>query len=48
MPSLLGDPRTRGFQDGKFQAATLEALLSLEDNFDSLTSEEVNAMQPAM
>jgi len=41
MPSLLGDPRTKGFQNGKFQAATLEALLSLEDNFDKLTSEEL-------
>jgi hypothetical protein len=43
MPSLLGDPRKKGFQDGKFETATLEALLSLEDNFDKLTSEEVNA-----
>jgi hypothetical protein len=42
MPSLLGDPRTKGFQDGKFGTATLEALLSLEDNFGKLTSEEVN------
>jgi hypothetical protein len=42
MPSLLGDPRTKGFQDGKFEAASLEALLSLEDNFEKLTSTETN------
>jgi hypothetical protein len=41
MPSLLGDPRTKGFQDGKFETATLEALLSLEDNFGKLTREEL-------
>jgi hypothetical protein len=29
-----GDLRTRGFQEGKFQTVTLEALLSLEDSFD--------------
>jgi hypothetical protein len=42
MPSLLGDPRTRGFQDGKFEAANLEAILSLEDNFGKLDRKEVN------
>jgi hypothetical protein len=42
MPSLLGDPRKKGFQDGKFETATLEALLSLEDNFGKLTKEELN------
>jgi hypothetical protein len=36
MESLFaGDPRTKGFQDGKFQTVTLEALLSLEDYFDT-------------
>jgi hypothetical protein len=44
MPSLLGNPRTKGFQDGKFEAATLEALLSLEDNFGKLSSEDINSM----
>jgi hypothetical protein len=44
MPSLLGDPRTKGFQDGKFEAANLETLLSLEDNFDKLTSAEVHEL----
>jgi hypothetical protein len=39
MTSLAGDPKTKGFLDGKFQAANLEALLSLEDNFDKLSSE---------
>jgi hypothetical protein len=43
MPSLLGDPRKRGFQDGKFEAVTLEALLSLEDNFDKLNGEELHS-----
>lgn len=38
MESMLGDPRTRGFKDEKFQEATLEALLSLEDNYDNLNS----------
>jgi hypothetical protein len=33
MSSLTEDPRTKGFEDGKFEAASLEALLSLEDNF---------------
>jgi hypothetical protein len=41
MKSLLGDPRTKGFQDGKFQAATLESLLSLEDNFDKWSREDL-------
>jgi hypothetical protein len=36
------DPRTKGFQDGKFQAVNLEALLSLEDNFDKLNSDDIN------
>jgi hypothetical protein len=43
MESLNGDSRTRGFQDGKFQTATLEALLSLEDNLDKSSSEELLA-----
>jgi hypothetical protein len=43
MPSLVGDPRTKGFQDGKFGAITLEALLSLEDNFGKMTREELTA-----
>jgi hypothetical protein len=43
MPSLLGDPRKKGFQNGKFEAATLEALLSLEDTFGKLSDVEVNA-----
>jgi hypothetical protein len=33
----FADPRTKGFQDGKFEAINLEALLSLEDNFSKLT-----------
>jgi len=41
MESLGGDPRTKGFQDGKFEAVTLEALLSLEDNLDKLSSAEL-------
>jgi len=28
------DPRTKGFEDGEFNAPTLEAVLSLEDNID--------------
>jgi len=32
----FSDPRTKGFKDGKFEAPTLEALLSLEDNLDYL------------
>jgi hypothetical protein len=40
MPSLLGDPRTKGFQNGKFKEANLEALLSLEDSFDTLCADE--------
>jgi hypothetical protein len=43
MKSLLGDPKTKGFQDGKFQAATLEALLSLEDNFNKWSSEDLKS-----
>jgi len=34
------DPRTRGFRDGKFSTADLEALISLEDNFDKLNDLE--------
>jgi hypothetical protein len=30
------DPKTKGFVDGKFRVAYLEALLSLEDNFENL------------
>jgi hypothetical protein len=37
------DLSTQGFQDGKFEAATLDALLLLEDNFEKLKSEEVSA-----
>jgi hypothetical protein len=40
MKSLLGDKRTKGFVDGKFEAVTLESLLSLEDNFDKFIKEE--------
>jgi len=36
MKSLLGGPRTKGFQNGKFEVANLEAWLSLEDLFNSL------------
>jgi hypothetical protein len=37
MPSWsANDPRTRGFRDGKFATADLEALISLEDNFEKL------------
>jgi hypothetical protein len=42
MPSLLGDPRTKGFQDGKFEEVTLESVLSLEDNFEKLTSVDLD------
>jgi hypothetical protein len=38
MTSLSGDPKTKGFLDGKFQGSNLEALLSLEDNFEKLSS----------
>jgi MYND finger len=34
------DLSTQGFQDGTFEAATLDALLLLEDNFEKLKSEE--------
>jgi len=37
------DPRTRGFRDGKFTTADLEALISLEDNFDKLEPKEKEA-----
>jgi len=40
----FADPRTKGFQDGKFEAINLEALLSLEDNFDKFTSEELSGL----
>jgi hypothetical protein len=40
----FADPRTKGFQDGKLQTGSLEALLSLEDNFDKLTKEELFKM----
>jgi len=37
MPSWsANDPRTKGFRDGKFSTADLEAVISLEDNFDKL------------
>lgn len=38
--SLFKDQRTKGFHNGKFEAITLESLLSLEDNFDKLTIDE--------
>jgi hypothetical protein len=34
------DPRTRGFRHGKFATVDLEALISLEDNFDKLNDIE--------
>jgi len=34
------DPRTKGFSGGKFNNATLEAFLSLEDNMDKLSQQE--------
>jgi hypothetical protein len=34
------DPRTRGFRDGKFATVDLEALISLEDNFNKLDDVE--------
>jgi hypothetical protein len=34
MKSLLGDKRTKGFVDGKFETVTLESLFSLECNID--------------
>lgn len=36
------DPRTRGFRDGKFATMDLEALLSLEDNFDKIDAHKMN------
>jgi hypothetical protein len=36
MLSYMGDPRTKGFHNGKFQEANLEALLSLDDKFCTL------------
>lgn len=36
------DPRTRGFRDGKFATVDLEALISLEDNFDRLDATELS------
>jgi hypothetical protein len=41
MKSLLGDKRTKGFVDGKFEAVTLESLLSFEDNFDKLIKKDI-------
>lgn len=38
--SLLGDQRTKGFHGGKFEAITLESVLSLVDNCDKLSVEE--------
>jgi hypothetical protein len=41
MKALSNKLRTRGFQDGKFEIANLEALLSLEDNFNKLSRENL-------
>lgn len=41
---LSEDPITKGFEDGKFQEATLEALLSLDDNFTNQTKETLTAL----
>lgn len=41
MTSLSGDPKTKGFQDGKFHKATIEALLSLDDNFENQSRESL-------
>jgi len=38
----FSDPRTKGFKDGKFDAPTLEAFLSLEDNVEKLTDLDKN------
>jgi hypothetical protein len=43
MKSLLGDKRTKGFVDGKFEAVTLESLFSLECNIDK--SNDRNRLQ---
>ena len=43
MESLAGDPRTKGFQDGKLETVNLEALFSLEDNFGKLSRKELDA-----
>jgi hypothetical protein len=42
LKSFMGNPRTKGFQDGILQTANLEALLSLEDNFDKLDKDDLN------
>jgi hypothetical protein len=41
MMSLLGDKRTKGFAGGKFEAVTLEALLSLECNIDKVSGRDI-------
>lgn len=43
MNSMSGDPKKRGFQDGKFQVATLAALLSLEDDFENLSLKDLES-----
>jgi hypothetical protein len=40
MQSWSADPRTRGFRDGKFSTVDLEALISLDDNFDKFDAKE--------
>jgi len=40
--AVSSNPRTRGFSNGKFNNATLEAFMSLEDNMDKLNEEEID------
>jgi len=40
--AVHSDPRTKGFSHGKFNTATLEAFLSLEDNLDKLSQQEID------
>lgn len=48
MPSWrANDPRIRGFRDGKFATVDLEALISLEDNFNKLDSSEKKCFSSA-
>jgi len=41
----FSDPRTKGFMDGEFNAPTLEAVLSLEDNVEKL--DDINSVSAA-
>jgi hypothetical protein len=41
---MSDDPIAKGFKDGKFHEVTLEALLSLEDNFKDQTKETLDAI----